>query len=256
MKRFTAGMIIAGAMLVLAASNGWAQNTTAGNAVRDQHIGQQVTGFLSSTALERWYLYQVRVGRSYCMEIGAEEFEANTGPHIADPVGTVYQSDATTVIGSSDDTGQEPDSYRGSRVCFISTQTLVYVKITPFSSTAGHYYTMRFVETSLWGSWFFIGGDYNSFVLLRNTTSEAVNYTVTWRNPAGTITGTTSGTVVPNGGLGLNARTFVINPTVNVNGTVEIYHSGSPEALVGQVTSLSATTGLGYDSNLFQRKAW
>ena len=255
MKRFTTGLMIAGAMLAFTPARGWTQNTTAGGAVRDQHIGQQLTSFLDSTTSERWYLYQVRSGRSYCVEVGAYEFETNTSGHIADPVVTVYQSNATTVIGTSDDTAQEPDSYRGSRVCFINNQTLIYVKVTPFSSTTGHYYTLRFVETSLWASWFFVGGDYNSFVLLRNTTSETVSYSINWRNAAGTITGTTSGTVPPNGALGLNGRSFV-NPAINFNGTVEIYHSGSPEALVGQVTSLSATTGLGYDSALFQRKVW
>ncbi len=79
---------------------------------------------------------------------------------------------------------------------------------------------------------------------------------VYWRNPAGAEIGTTSGTVAGNAALGINARNFIGNPAVNFNGTVEIAHTGSPQALVGQVTSLSATTGLGYDATLFQRQPW
>jgi hypothetical protein len=37
---------------------------------------------------------------------------------------------------------------------------------------------------------------------------------------------------------------------------VEIAHDCSPEALVGQMTSLSASTGLGFDSPLLQRRPW
>jgi hypothetical protein len=46
------------------------------------------------------------------------------------------------------------------------------------------------------------------------------------------------------------------DPATNFNGTVEIAHDGSPDALVGQMTSLSATTGLNFDAPLFQRRPW
>ena len=116
-------------------------------------------------------------------------------------------------------------------------------------------YLVRLIETTQFSSWFFQGGDYNSFVLLRNTTYTTINFVIRWFDPAGTEVAT-SGTqsVAPNGGVGLNSKTFV--PAANINGTVAITHDGPPGGLVGQMTSLSATTGLGFDSTMFTRDSW
>jgi hypothetical protein len=45
-------------------------------------------------------------------------------------------------------------------------------------------------------------------------------------------------------------------PKEFINGTVEIAHDGSPDALIGQMTSLSALTGLGFDAKMFSRVPW
>ena len=39
-------------------------------------------------------------------------------------------------------------------------------------------------------------------------------------------------------------------------GSVQIAHSGSPEAIVGSQTTLSTSTGLSFDTLFFQRHAW
>jgi hypothetical protein len=228
-----------------------AQASTAGNAVRDIHVGQSVQLYLSDAETEKWYRYYLQNGRSYCAEVGSYEY-SNTQ---SDPVVTVYRSDSTTAIGNNDDAFGEPYSSRGSRVCFVSPETnWIFVKVTDLPAGT-NYYTLRLVETTIWSSWFFVGGDYNSFVLLRNTTSQNVNYTMTWRNPAGAIVGSTSGTVSPNAAIVLNTRAYVTNPA-EVNGSVDVAHNGSPQALGGQVTTLSATTGLNFDSAFFQRQTW
>jgi hypothetical protein len=243
------------AVLLSLPTLGFAQATSSGAAVRSAHIGQEHAVFIDDgTNNQKWFRYELRAGRSYCVEAGAGESQSSDIDATDDTIVTVYQSDATTVIASQDDTVAEPDSFRGSRVCFIAPGTTTFVRLTDFAG--GTYtYRMRLVETTLFASWFFIGGDYNAFSLLRNTTTTTINYTMTWRNSAGTVVATTSGTVPPNGGIGINARTFV-NAAVTINGTVEIVHTASPEGLVGQVTSLSSTTGLGFDSTIFQRKAW
>ena len=102
--------------------------------------------------------------------------------------------------------------------------------------------------------WFFIAGDYNAFSLIRNTTSSSVNYTVNWRNSAGAIVGTTSGAIAGNGSAALNARTFV-NPLTTPNGTIEIAHDGSEDALKASTTTLSASTGLSFDALFEQRRS-
>ncbi len=243
-------------MLVPARAN--AQATTKDKAVRDGHLGMVHTVLINDTdQRQKWFEYQAVNGRSYCAEVGSgAETSGALGAQYADPIVRIYADDGTTLITWDDNTLSEPDSIRGARACFTAEFTgSFYVQLTTFF-TGTYIYRMRVVETTLWASWFFIGGDYNSFVLLRNTTSTTVNYTITWRSPAGTQIGQTGGTVFGNRALGINARSWVTNPAVNFNGTVEIAHDGSPQALVGQVTSLSASTGLGYDATLFQRQPW
>lgn len=253
-------LVLAVALLALVPQLASAQANSAVNAVSDAFPGQVFTPFVNDTNPNAWFRYELRAGRSYCAEAGAFQFAAgDTSPGSRDAFVTVYAANGTTVLTSSDDASQEPDSQYGSRACFIATANgLHFMTVRRFGTTGpvARQFNARLVESSSWASWFFIGGDYNSFVIMRNTTNSTVNYTINWRNPAGTLTGTTSGSVGGNGGIGLNARTFVTNPTVNFNGTVEIVHTGSPEALVGQVTSLSATTGIAYDSAFFQRKPW
>ena len=235
-----------------------AQPTSPGTAVKSAHIGTVNNVVIDDTDAQKWFQYHGRMsGRSYCAEVtaGADESSA-TSASSGDPSVAIFDADGTTLIKSNQNTNEEPDALWGARACFQTVASgSFYVRVSDAVSGT-HAYRMRVVETTLWASWFFIGGDYNSFVLLRNTTNTSVNYTVTWRSPTGAVTGTTSGTVAGNAALGINARNFIGNPAVNFNGTVEIAHTGSPQALVGQVTSLSATTGLGYDATLFQRQPW
>jgi len=223
--------------------------TTPPYAVGDVHFGQTMYLYVDDTQTEKWYHYLGRAGRSYCAEVGADHI-ANV---FGDPTVAVYWL-AGTLIVQNDDADTEPLSTRGARACFISPTASFRVKVSDISAGLRSY-TMRVVETTMWASWFFIGGDYSSFVLLRNTTDVAINYTVTWRSPAGAPIGTTSATVPPHGAIALNARTYV-NLADGTSGSVEVAHTGSPEALVGQVTSLSGTTGLNFDSPMQQRRAW
>jgi len=251
-----AAIAVAVVVMLSLPTAGYGQATTAGTALNTVHIGDVYQAFIDDAAnTQKWFRYQVRTGRSYCVEAGAYISGAQDADENYDSVVAVFRSDGTTLIISNDDTAQEPDSNLGSRACFISPVAgNILVRVTDLGAGT-HTFNLRLVETTLWASWFFIGGDYNAFTLLRNTTTETVSYTMTWRNAAGTIVGTTSGTVAANAGLGINARTFV-NAAVTINGTMEIVHTGSPEALVGQVTSLSASTGLGFDSTLFKRQVW
>src|SRR5262249_40993693 len=115
-------------------------------------------------------------------------------------------------------------------------------------------YDVRIIETTMFCPWFFIAGDYNAFTLIRNTTDTAVNYTITWRDSSGTIVGTGSGAIARNGQPALNARTFV-NPATTSSGSIEIAHDGSEDALKASTTTLSGTTGIGFDALFEQRRS-
>ena len=56
-----------------------------------------------------------------------------------------------------------------------------------------------------------------------------------------------------NGGIYLTARDFVVNPATNFNGSVEIAHTGSPQAIVANSVAISGTTGLSFGTGYFQR---
>ena len=85
---------------------------------------------------------------------------------------------------------------------------------------------------------------------MRNTTDAAVDATLTWRSDTGAIVGTQTVTIPPRGVFFVDARTTVSGATA---GSVEIAHDGEPGALVGSQTTLSATSGLSFDTTLAQR---
>jgi hypothetical protein len=227
-------------------------------------IGQKAVDFDMggvSPAAERWYWIWPQQGQSYCVETGLAESQ---GYYKADPLLAIYRASETAAFATNDDSFGEPQLGHGSRICWISVDsTVVYIQVRPHPSsnpsnnaTVYAVYSLRTVETTMWSSWFFQGGDYNSFVLLRNTTNLGVNFKITWRNPSNAVVGTYAGYVVGGAGVGVNSKTYIPDPVTNYYGTVEIAHDGSPDALVGQMTSLSATTGLGFDAPFFQRRPW
>src|SRR5207249_3878447 len=112
-------------------------------------------------------------------------------------------------------------------------------------------YVLTLAETTLWANWFFIGGDYSAYIILRNTTDTTVHSTITWRGADGASVGTVS-VAIPAGAVKFyDART---NTNGAAAGSVEIAHDGEPQALVGSATTLSATTGLSFDTLTMQRR--
>lgn len=111
------------------------------------------------------------------------------------------------------------------------------------------------VETTLFSNWFFLGGDYSAFTLLRNTTTSTVSYTLNWRNGAGAIVATASGSLTGNASIAINARSFAGAVTAG-SGAVEIAHNASAGALAATTTVLSGTTGLSFDTVFIARPTW
>lgn len=233
-----------------------ADNTSSANSYSIVVGGWPVEASVNSTTpVERWYNTRVFNGRSYCAETqGGVFFDTSATAGLLDTTATVYQSDATTVVVTNDDTtnNTEPSGRFLSRACFRSTLadgSLIFIRIT---GSGAFNVRMRFVETTQYSNWFFIGGDYNAFTIIRNTTGNALNYVVEWRDATGAIVATSAGSLAGNAGAILNARAF----TATTSGTVQVAHDSSESAIVASTTVLSTTTGLSFDSPFYVRHPW
>jgi hypothetical protein len=255
MKRliaFAAGFLMVGSLMAQV-------NTTAGTAAFVQW-GQKVWSVVNgATPTQFWFRAHVETPRSYCVET-AQPQNATFGDKRLDTVLDIFGGDSTTLLVSGDETNSnEPKTHDLSRACWVTTAggTDNYFKVTPFNAgVASQAVELRFVETTLFCPWFFVAGDYNAFSLIRNTSNTSLSgIVVTWRGLTGTVGGTTTISIPANGTAILNARDFV-DPLVFSNGSVEIAHAGSPQQLQGSTTTLSGTTGLGFDALFTQRQTW
>jgi len=239
----------------LVTGTAWADNTSAGGAYSLVPGGTPSEAYLNTTSTERWYSFTAFAGRSYCAETqGGVFFDTSSTAGQIDTIVTVYRADTTTAIVINDDMGQEPRGFRLSLAFYIATATEInYIKVVRFDPAAAFSIRTRIAETTLFSNWFFVGGDYSAFTLIRNTTNTSLSYTINWRNAAGTIVATTSSTIAGNGSTALDARAFV---TTVVSGTVEIVHNSAPDAIMATTTVLSGTTGLSFDTFFVKRASW
>jgi hypothetical protein len=243
--------------ILLFASVAFAQNTSASAAIH-LTIGQTFhESTVDATNTQRWFQVPVIGGRSYCAEaVMGHTQEVFDG--LNDPSIVIYASDATTVIAQNDDIlTSEPGGHFNSRACWSPTvsQEYEFLKVISHGSTTSTTYAIRVVETTLFSNWFFLGGDYSSYTLIRNTTNVSVSYTINWRNGAGTVVSTQTGSLAPNGSTFVDARSQA-GALAAVSGTVEIAHKGSMDAIMATTTVLSATTGLSFDTFFVKRTAW
>jgi hypothetical protein len=235
----------------------FADNTTPGGAYSLTIGGTPAEATVVSGTTDRWYIIgYVIAGRSYCAETQAGvHFDTSASAGLTDSTLTVYQGNGTTVIGANDDASNtEPAAALLSRVCYVAPATDAnYIKVTSLSGTFN--VRVRIVETTLFSNWFYLGGDYGAFTLIRNTTSTSVGYTINWRNASGAIVATTTGTLSGNGSTFVNARNFA-GAVAAGSGTVEIVHNGPPDAIMATTTVLSSTTGLSFDTYFAKRQPW
>jgi len=184
---------------------------------------------------ERWYVYSVTAGRSYCVE-GIGERTPTDEP---DGETTVFRADGTTAIGRADDNRQEPGGgagseavFNGGRVCYVApANERNYMRVGNVLLTAlVHSYRWRVVETTQFCPWFFSGGGFEAFILIKNTTSAPILATVTLRDTAGTILGTQTATGPPaNGSLNYQVSDPAGFNLAAASGSVEIaYGTDTP----------------------------
>jgi len=254
MKNALARIVCFLASGALCAQANTTRNTAAGVAW-GQTVMSRVRG---APATEFWFVNTAKSGRSYCVETGNIQNGA-LAFNIPDTVLEIIHLNGT-LITVNDDASDEPGSGNTffSRACWIqSGDEAVFTRLT--ANNAGVLDTLisvRFIDTTLFCPWYFIAGDYNAFSLLRNTTNETLSgVKVTWFGLTGAVAGQTTVSIPANGTLIVNARDFV-NPSAFSNGSIEIAHRSSPEAIVASTTTLSGTTGIGFDAAFDQRKTW
>jgi len=211
---------------------------------------------IDSTNTQRWYRVGLIAGRSYCV------ITVPTGDGFNDTVTDVY-SDAvgTVLVSNNDDNFNEPISGRHSRNCFIysaANTSEARLKVTLFSP-GDTLIRFKMVDTALNGPWFFVESatSYNAFIEIGNTTNTAVSVTVTIRNPAGATIGTPQTVAIAGyGNTALNVVSSFGTTVANGSGSVQVAHNGAPGAIVANVTTLSAMTGLSFDAPLTRRQNW
>ena len=152
-------------LLVMMATTAAAQNITPGTSV---HLLVGQPPIRLNLDGDHYYDAPVVAQRSYCAEASGADDELNA----THPVLTLYHSDGTTAFAAQPEIANlEPIGAAASRKCFIAaTSETVYIKIAPLDGTVtNHNHAMRFVETTLWSNWFFVGGDYSSLVGVTST---------------------------------------------------------------------------------------
>jgi hypothetical protein len=146
----------------------------------------------------------------------------------------------------------------GIELMFFGNPTDLIAKTAIMSMRHRQSFDVPFVNPTLAGStvldsvWWYVGGDYRSFIELKNTTNEDVVVTLTVRHGKDEIT--QQNFMMP----ARQSRAIDIKelkPLLGnvVTGSVEINHTGAPGAIVANATILSRSLGLSFDSPFIPR---
>jgi hypothetical protein len=239
-----------------------AQNNTPATASKIL-VGHEFNVFIDTVAPNdlRWYQFHAVATRSYCVEAGVDHTLSPT-LNLNDDRAEVFRADGTTVIVNGDDAAGEPGGGQGfgpSRGCYIAPATEQnLIRIDTFESSA-HTLHVKTINTTLFSPWFFSGGGYEAFILMKNTTNSGITATVTLFTTGGAVQGPPQTAVVPANGS-FNLQVSAAPPTgfglASATGSVQIAHNGAPGALVANVTSLNFTAGVSFDTTAGPRPDW
>lgn len=213
-----------------------------------------VSGPANSSA-SRYWTYNLTAGRSYIafgyLFWGPDarggncdvSWLDNTGTPLGAPGGDQEPND----FGSDGDSLVVPNSPAGS---FEYTVQLFAAGSVAQSATC----VLRVVETTLFSPWFFrdAGAGYDGFAEIKNTTTSAVTVIVNAYRPNGTISGSSSVAIPPNGVTLVTASS--LGAAASGFGSMSIAHTGKIGAITANMTSLSATTGLSFDAPFTTRQ--
>jgi len=241
-----------------------AQNVTSGVGI-GYVVGQgPMTIFIGNTGgtdTERWYTMGLTQGKSYCFETfrASGEYGADV-----DLVVDVVQPGSGVVVNSFNSIAGDPSlglASRWTRGCMVATASQEYfVRLHKNLCCVNREGNVQFriLDTTLHGPWWFVSSQsgYDAFVELGNTTTIPVSATVTIRSAAGTTLGTNTLSIPAGGNAALSVANAFGSTITAGSGSVQVAHDGPPGAIVGNVTTLSAATGLSFDSPMAMREGF
>jgi hypothetical protein len=239
------------------------QNTIPAGAYHLPADGTIISDYLYSNGgvTQRWYVATLHGGRSYCVQSTVDFSSFNTRNPLAEIA--VFQTDAATVhpgffgLSSAEkkmfSAAGAPlvDFAGGVRRCGVPTgadnaEERIFFRVTEFNGIpANVFFRFRISvqETSIYAPWFYTDGNYESYVTLRNVSSQSFSATVTWYNLAGAVLGSTTQLIAGFGASFVGAKA-TSGLAAGSLGSVKITHTGPPGAFVANLTAINAT-GIG-----------
>jgi hypothetical protein len=208
---------------------------------KQQSLAMNASGF---------YVYSLVAGRSYvafCWQPGVEgagSCDVETQDNAGTAVGVTITGEPRTVAGG----------HQGDAVALTPAATgTFYVKLTntgPNTTLTD----MIMIETTLFSPWYFVSSaaGYNGFIEIRNNTSAPALVVTTVYRDNGTVAGSDTRTIPANGTGLVTANSFVPDGF----GSVQIAHQEMPGGIAANITTLSASTGLSFDSPFTPRMSW
>ncbi len=249
-----------------------ADNTTAASALHVPADGTTLFGIVygsSGSPTSRWYVAELRGGRSYSVTLTADFTDKPAGVLLDVDL---FAEDAVTPLGGlTDNADHAPVPYAGStatltqgnaggqRYSFVTagatgTPQFVFFRVRDDAAflgpTESAYFRIALRDTTLFAPWFFTNANYEAFTQVMNASSASTSGTVTfYAVGTGAVCGTpqafslggfTSTFIQAKGGAGCM-----------VGGGVKITHLGPPGSIKANVTSVNATgVGLTHSFNM------
>ena len=254
------------AILLISTAIATADNTTAGSA-RPLMLGEVERTSFSDAPLttERWYLVPLVAERSYAVYA----WTPGVDPAVQDPdiaaiefFGDALGTPATGVIDTADkEVRVELPGQKQSQASIIpDTGGVHWIRVSTSSTpTAAFDVDIVIVETTLFTPFWVVDTSANSssYIEYRNTTDSAI--TVVLRAYDGT--GLEVGVQPPltlvtpaNGSSYIDMEATMGAPAGF--GSAQIAHTGPPGGVVANLTSLSAQSGLSFDTPFVPRMLW
>ena len=233
-----------------------ADNTAAANA-EFLFLGEVAEDSIGSSG-DCWWKLNLEGNRSYSFSVWApsqDPSESDVSLSIA-----IFDDDGVTPALGTTTTDKEPlivtPGHTGDQVAIIPNSTGTYrLRVTNAIANVYSIHVLG-IETTLFSPWYFvdISAGYDGFVEFRNNTSSPLSLTVTAFNSSGSTAGTMTFSLAGNGN-----RYVQIGAAFGLSsdfGSVQLAHNGTPGAVVANITTLSATTGLSFDAPFAPRMSW
>ncbi len=234
--------------------------------------------FIGTANEQRWFRIRITSGRSYSFytsfpfDDGDDARNAaNTADVEPDSVIELFDACGGVSLGQNDDAHNfdPPVAFRASRVNFEATpanlgpayggQDDVFLEVTGFAGFFSFTSSVAIVETTLFGQEWFTGGDFDTFIILQNTTDVTQGGTIYLANindaPPPLITQTFSipaNSSLAFGTRGILACNFPTDCPVDV-GTITVAHTAPPGGLKGYATITSPSSSIPF-SYVFQTR--